>query len=175
MIVESGGQCPRRIAVGGVLFCSQHAKMAEAAIAAASRSEVAPGGPSESHGTARRIAWEVTSATIAGLITLALQQLVGLFGPGDADQTAAKDALTAELLPGPVYPEMPDEYVAGARVDWIALRRIYDQKRTVDEAGGAGASAAGVEAAFLDWFDSMNEYHRSRLLGAVRASKTDID
>ncbi|MBO9409651.1 hypothetical protein J7399_19595 [Shimia sp. R9_1] len=134
MVTKSGVRCSRAASSGSLGFCWQHTPSNRA------NAEI---GKNRLEGAALAVA---ASEVLLKIVELAVTHLHELFGSPPKDQSAAKTALISRIDLGPQFPELPEEYSPGSRVDWVRLNEIVqNMDRAVNE---KGRGVAHVESDF---------------------------
>jgi hypothetical protein len=158
MTTRRGDRCQRSAVEGGVGFCWQHVPVDSASKRERWKQRI------------EAAALVVSSAElIIKIAELAAEHLHEFFGAGDPDQNNAKGRLQELLFDEPPFPSFPESYVPGSRVDWIALEEFVREAVWLRDHSDNIEPAAlpWLEGKFSAWFDQMNSYHRSVLLGQI--------
>ena len=160
MITRSGEQCKRDAEPGGLGFCWQHV-------------------PTDSATTREK--WKVGIERVTLLVAatelvlkigeFAVKHLHEFFGAGDPGQNAARERVRRLVRVPLGPPELPNEYAPGSRVDWIALEEFVREANWLHDHAAEAAPGAleWLEERFDQWYESMNDYHRSILRDQVQA------
>ena len=164
VVTQKGTRCMRRAQDGGLGFCWQHVP-----VQLEEKKRFWDG--ERVSGTVG----EVTKAVVVQIVIEALKALVEVFGHGGGSQSEAKRILQTRY-PSFDVPDLPDHYVPGARVDWVALLSIDDHAKELaarSDVAGAEVEARSVETVFDQWFDQLHPYHRERLCAAIEERTAD--
>ncbi len=104
------------------------------------------------------------------LIRLAIPSLPELFGDGD-DSVKSKRFLESKLFDQPVYPELPDSYSPGARVDWDGLKEIYNDIKAMENNPNELTNLTKVYEKVDNWFLNLNDFHKALLFESIENFK----
>lgn len=154
MTTKAGTRCPRPAKLGTMGFCWQHNP---------ANKDKTEAWKQKLEGAALAIA---ASEILLKIAELSIEHLPEMFGSGDPTQMTAKAALQDRFPP--FYPNSPNEYAPGSRVDWAGLLNIVETSESL--CGGEIGSTDQVqelEQQFDTWLNDQNEFHRNALLSAI--------